>query len=60
MNEVKAHLKTADELLAKLSAQGDALMIIAAARQELLAAFDLIPKEKEQKQEQEEQEGENG
>lgn len=45
MKEVKEHLAMADGLLAKIPANGDALMLLAAARRELAAAFSILPKE---------------
>lgn len=48
MEEVKAHVINADAMLARISADGDALLMIAAIRGELKTVIDLLQKEGEQ------------
>ena len=47
MNEVKKHLDTAFQLISTVPVKGDAVEVMAAARANLRAAYQLLDKQKE-------------
>lgn len=60
MNEVKKHLDTAFQLISTVPVKGDAVEVMAAARANLRAAYQLLDKQKEPETKDPEEVSEDG